>query len=309
MCADAAMTFTIHDLAAFDQSHLREVISSARGALAPSLVGRALAPDPRSEFGPEAALAERIERALPPDDRAAFARERQRETTPGERSEARRAVLDYLYWELTYWKTPQEYELLTAGEQVHPGALDFACVDGGVALDAGAGSGRMTLPLARRAARVFAVDPAPSLLTLLEDKVARAGARNVELLRGVFRRLPLPDDSVDAVVSCSAFGVSDACGGDRGLDELMRVARPGARIVIMWPGEPEWFVRRGFHYVALPGRLTNTFPSLERALAVARRFYGAAAVRYLEATQRPELPFEILGVKAPRDLCWLTVRK
>lgn len=30
---------------------------------------------------------------------------------------------------------------------------------------------------------------------------------------------------------------------------------------------------------------------------------------YLDATGRPELPFDVLGVKPPRDLCWLTVRK
>ena len=53
----------------------------------------------------------------------------------------------------------------------------------------------------------------------------------------------------------------------------------------------------------------RVFPSLEDAGQVAARFYGAEAMRYLEATGRPELPFHILGVKAPRDLCWLTVRK
>lgn len=58
---------------------------------------------------------------------------------------ARRTVLDHLYWELTYWKTPDEYERLTAGEQVHLGALDVARVDGTVVLDAGAGTGRITL--------------------------------------------------------------------------------------------------------------------------------------------------------------------
>lgn len=35
----------------------------------------------------------------------------------------------------------------------------------------------------------------------------------------------------------------------------------------------------------------------------------AAATRHLGVTARPELPFHVLGVKPPRDLCWLTVRK
>jgi ubiquinone/menaquinone biosynthesis C-methylase UbiE len=192
---------------------------------------------------------------------------------------------------------------------VHLGALDFARVNGAVVLDAGAGTGRATLPLARRARRVYAMDPAPPLLRLLEGKLAGAGVRNVELLRGVFRRVPLPDDSVDAVVSCSAFGPLEARGGQCGLNELQRVTRPGGRIVIMWPEDPAWFVCHGFHYATLPGHLSITFPTLETALAVAQRFYGAAAIQHLATTGRPELPFHVLGVKAPRDLCWLTVRK
>jgi SAM-dependent methyltransferase len=214
-----------------------------------------------------------------------------------------------LFWELTYWKTPDEYERLTAGEQVHLGALDVARVDDAVVLDAGAGTGRLTLPLARRARTVYAMDAAPPLLHLLERKVAAANLRNVEVMRGVFRRVPLPDDSVDAVISCSAFGVREARGGERGLYELQRVTRPGGRILILWPEDPAWFARHGFWHATLPGHLTVTFPGLEDAYAIATRFYGPAALRHLEASHRPELPFRVLGVKPPRDFCCLTVRK
>ena len=185
----------------------------------------------------------------------------------------------------------------------------MARVDGAVVLDAGAGCGRVTLPLARRARAVYAMDPAPPMLRLLERKVAAADLRNVELLRGAFHRVPLPDNSVDAVVACSAFGPLEARGGERGLDELRRVTRPGGRIVIMWPEDPVWFMRHGFTYSILPGRLTNTFATMEDAYAVAARFYGPAAMRHLDATRRPELPFDTLGVKEPSELCWLTVKK
>lgn len=43
--------------------------------------------------------------------------------------------------------------------------------------------------------------------------LTEAGLRNVELLRGAFRHVPLPDNSVDAVVACSAFGPDEARGG------------------------------------------------------------------------------------------------
>lgn len=299
--------FDLADIAVFDAAHLREVISARSGAVSLELAGCALGASGQDETA--ARLAERVERALAPDDRAAFARARQRPATPEEREAARRALLHDLFWELTYWKTPEEYERLTAGEQIHLGALDLAHVDGGVALDAGAGAGRITEPLARRARKVYAMDPAPPLLGLLESRLATADLRNVELMRGVFRRVPLPDDSVDAVVCCSAFGTPEARGGDCGLSELQRVTRPGGRIVVIWPEDPAWFTARGFHYTVLPGPLHVRFPTLEEALAVARRFYRQAAITYLETAQRPTLPFRVIGVKEPRDVCWLTVEK
>jgi hypothetical protein len=68
-------------------------------------------------------------------------------------------------------------------------------------------------------------------------------------------------------------------------------------------------MRHGFAYTTLPGQLTNIFTSMEDARAVASRFYGSAAMGDLDATNRPELPFHVLGVKPPNDLCWPTVSK
>ncbi len=308
------MSFTLTDLAVFDTTHLRAVIGSISGAAPPALLGRAFGPadgdgDGSDQRQPLAALAQHIVLALEPTDRAAFELARQQVAPPAERTHARHAVLRHLFWDLTYWQTPDEYDRLTAGEQVHLGALDVARVDGAVVLDAGAGTGRITLPLARRARRVYALDPAPPMLSLLDRKLATADLRNVELLRGAFHQVPLPDDSVDAVVACSAFGPLEVRGGQRGLAELQRVIRPGGRIVIMWPEDADWFIRQGFSYATLSGQLRNTFASMDDARAVATRFYGPAAMRYLDATGRPELPFHVLGVKPPCDFCWLTVSK
>lgn len=317
MRAETVAPFALGDLGVFDATHLRAVIASVAGAVSPALAGRAFGVIGGDDVGEDedadrvahANLARRVARALAPADRAAFERARQRIARASERERARRAIVKALFWELTYWKTPEEYERLTAGEQVHLGALDVARVDGAVALDAGAGCGRVTLPLARRARMVYAMDPAPPMLHLLERKLAAAGLNNVEVMRGAFACVPLPDDSVDVVIACSAFGPREARGGRRGLDELLRVTRPGGRIVIMWPEDPAWFIQQGFTHTILPGRLSNTFASMEDARAVAARFYGAKALRHLDATGQPELPFSVLGVRPPNDLCWLTVKK
>lgn len=309
MSIETAAAFDLADLAVFDAAHLREVLATRSGAIHPALAGRAFGAG--AQQGEMAArVAARIERALAPGDRDAFAQARQQPATPEERETARRALLDDLFWELTYWKTPDEYERLTAGEQIHLGALDFARAEGGVALDAGAGTGRITMELARRARTVYAMDPAPPLLGLLEAKLGVSDRRNVEVMRGLFRRTTLPDDSVDAVVCCSAFGPPETRGGECGLDELQRVTRSGGRIVIIWPEDPAWFIARGFHYAVLPGGpLRVTYPSLDDALAVARRFYRQAAISYLETAHRPSLSYQVIGVKEPRDVCWLTVKK
>jgi hypothetical protein len=55
--------------------------------------------------------------------------------------------------------------------------------------------------------------------------------------------------------------------------------------------------------------LLIAFPSLEEGLHIARRFYGQRAVCHLEMTRRAALPFAVVGVKEPRDLCWLEVQK
>jgi SAM-dependent methyltransferase len=148
------------------------------------------------------------------------------------------------------------------------------------------------------------------MLHLLEAKILDARMDTVELLRGTFANIPLPDNSVDAVIACSAFGSQEARGGEAGLDELTRVTRPGGRIVIIWPEDIPWFASHSFQCADFPaGRLAISFPTLEDGLRAARRFYTPSAVQYLERTGLPELPFSVVGAEEPRTCCWKKVRK
>ena len=217
---------------------------------------------------------------------------------------------------------PDLYDELTEGEQLHPGIfrqLEPHLCDK-LVLDAGAGSGRASFECARHGARlVYAVEPSPGLLHILERKLERqvcAGMLEpgrVIPCPGRFDHLPLQDHSVDLALSCSAFTADPEQGGEPGLAELKRVTRPGGKIVLIWPRIQDyyWLGTHGFTYVALPlqQEMQVRFRSLKSALKCAHRFYGhnEAVVRYIRSQRSPEVPFSVLGINPPCDYCWLEV--
>jgi SAM-dependent methyltransferase len=302
--------FQIADLLIFDEEMLRDLLANGIGDLTTDDLARGLrdAPD---------RLIERSSRALPRQERARFQAALRQPVHPLEDNAARRRLLDALFWELTYWKTPDLYEELTEGERIHPGIFRHLAPDlrGKAVLDAGAGSGRATFACLRQGAQhVYAVEPSPGLLRLLEGKLAHHPARRQIIpLPGRFDALPLADRSVDTTIACSAFTAQPEQGGAPGLAELKRVTRPGGKIVLIWP-RPEdyaWLAGQGFQYVALPlpTEPQVRFRSLGSALRAARRFYGRnpAVQHALLRSHRPEVPSSLLTANPPHDYCWLRV--
>lgn len=258
---------------------------------------------------------QRIERNVSASNRAAFLDELQRDIPPERIDVARRTVLDRLFWELTYWKTPDLYEELTEGERPHPGIFEQLEPDirGNVVLDAGAGSGRASLECVKHGAeKVYAIEPSPGLLRILQKKLGAAHTRIV-LRRGRFDAIPLPDKSVDLAISCSAFTADPTQGGEAGLAELHRVTRNGGKVVIIWPRvqDYDWLARHGFNYVTIEEEqeMYVHFRSLQSALRCARHFYAhnPEIERFIERERRSDVPFSILGINPPRDYCWLIV--
>lgn len=127
--------------------------------------------------------------------------------------------------------TPHNMKL---GEQ----ALDLMEVGkGSHFLDVGAGTGALTLPAARRGARVTAIDIAPRMIELLCARAKDDGLDNVEGRVMDGNELDLPPDTFD--VSASINGVSLFPDMDGGLAEMVRVTRPGGQVGVVAFGPPQ----------------------------------------------------------------------
>jgi SAM-dependent methyltransferase len=113
-------------------------------------------------------------------------------------------------------------------------------------LDVATGSGNVSIPAARLGARVTALDLTPKLLEAQRTRAAAAGVE-IELIEGDAEELPFDDGSFDRVTSC--FGVMFAPRQKLAAEELVRVARPGGRIVVAaWT--PDGFIGRNFSATA-----------------------------------------------------------
>ncbi len=108
-----------------------------------------------------------------------------------------------------------------------PEAIDWLLPpDAADVLDLGAGTGKLTTRLVERGLGVVAVDPIPEMLELLSNSLPDTPA-----LLGTAEEIPLPDDSVDAVLVAQAWHWFDP---ELAAKEVARVLRPGGRLGLVW---------------------------------------------------------------------------
>ena len=105
--------------------------------------------------------------------------------------------------------------------------------EGEVVLDLGSGGGMDVLLSAKRVGsmgKAYGLDMTDEMLALANDNKARAGATNVEFLRGHIESIPLPNESVDVIISNCVINLS----GDKRkvLAEAFRVLKPGGRFAV-----------------------------------------------------------------------------
>ncbi|MGH9236959.1 MAG: arsenite methyltransferase, partial [Vicinamibacterales bacterium] len=104
---------------------------------------------------------------------------------------------------------------------------------GETVLDLGSGGGIDVLLSARRVGPVgkaYGLDMTDDMLALARDNQRKAGITNVEFLKGEIENIPLPDNSVDVIISNCVINLS--ADKDRALSEAFRVLKPGGRFAV-----------------------------------------------------------------------------
>jgi ubiquinone/menaquinone biosynthesis C-methylase UbiE len=148
---------------------------------------------------------------------------------------------------------PQEADL--ANE-----ALDLVALEAGERfLDIAAGTGGLSLPAARLGAQVLATDWSPAMIERFEARVREEGLRNAEGRVMDCHALDLPDDSFD--VTGSQFGVMLVPDQPRALHEMVRVTKPGGRVLLIAYGYPTELEFLQF-FVAAIKAVAPEFPGL-----------------------------------------------
>ena len=121
------------------------------------------------------------------------------------------------------------------------------------ALDLCCGTGDITFALAQRGAGVTGLDFSTQMLKVAAQRNQSFGARSKfqspTFVQGDAQQLPFADNTFDVVTV--GYGLRNLTSWERGVDEMFRVARPGARLVVLDFGKPPNAMWRAIYFTHL----------------------------------------------------------
>jgi len=100
-------------------------------------------------------------------------------------------------------------------------------LEGKVVADVGAGSGRIAFLVASEVQSIYAIEPLSSFRSYMKGKIDEKGLRNMFVMDGILSSIPLPDRSLDILITSNAIGWSL----DKELKEIERVIKPGGHAI------------------------------------------------------------------------------
>jgi len=137
------------------------------------------------------------------------------------------AAAEELAWEIAdyivYQRAPEMYDAKAETSWGRDALVELEPLDQKVVLDGGAGTGFVTFAVAPIVATVFAVEPVGTLRGYMKEKARGEGLSNVYVIDGTLSSIPLPDNSVDALITQRAIGWDLG----RELNEIERIVKPG----------------------------------------------------------------------------------
>jgi arsenite methyltransferase len=148
---------------------------------------------------------------------------------------------------------------------------------GEVVLDLGSGGGIDVLLSARRVApggKAYGLDMTDEMLALARANQGKAGIENAEFLKGEIENIPMPDNSVDVIISNCVINLSG--DKDRVLSEAFRVLKPGGRLAVsdvVTRGEVPAVIRRDL--LLWVGCIAGALGDTEYAEKLARAGFGS----------------------------------
>jgi len=124
-----------------------------------------------------------------------------------------------------------------------------AAEPGNCALDVCCGTGDLAFALAQRGAEVTGLDFNPQMLAIAKTRSRKLKFPAPNFIQGDAQQLPFPDHSFDIVTV--GYGLRNLTSWERGLDEMHRVARPGARLIVLDFGRPANALWRAVYFTHL----------------------------------------------------------